>query len=79
MMLYVPVKFVSVMLGHFHLNFLGKTRSPRLPPPPLIHSVIACGTDLYSIMKPQESLKGVHIQNIIFLFLNQNICCGYSK
>ena len=21
----------------------------------------------------------MHIQNIIFLFLNQNICCGYSK
>ena len=33
---------------------------------------------MYSISRPLGTCMSVY-QKIIFLFLNQNICCGYSK
>ena len=39
-------------------------------------------TDLFSVCIVQSGLwfrSRVHTKKIIFLFLSQNICCGYSK
>ena len=34
---------------------------------------------VYIVLFPPGPMKRVHSRNLFFLFLNQNICCGYSK
>ena len=52
----------------------------------LIRTIVACnGSCTVTTVPKHMMIEGfseecVHLhQNIIFLFLNQNICCGYSK
>ena len=73
--------YETMVLTHFKLNGLGYTYQKDKP---ISNLEVLAGIKYFSFFFPiliehSRTLVKSATKNLFFLFLSQNICCGYSK